>query len=97
MVGMLVPVRMPQIEAAAESEWVEVHDRDRGEMWYFNPVTQQSQWEVGAHKGTGQDLGLYKALTQWLRFGSCIPHLPPLPTLTTLHPESDRGRPRWRG
>lgn len=61
MVGMLVPVRMPQIEAAAESEWVEVHDRDQGEMWYFNPVTQQSQWEVGCSARDWTGLGLYEA------------------------------------
>lgn len=35
-----------QIELQAESEWVEVHDPDHGEKWYFNPVTGKSQWEV---------------------------------------------------
>jgi hypothetical protein len=35
-----------QLHEQIEKRWVEVCDRDTGESWYFNTMTQQSQWDA---------------------------------------------------
>ncbi|KAJ1452494.1 hypothetical protein M885DRAFT_526843 [Pelagophyceae sp. CCMP2097] len=34
------------VREEVERRWVEVRDRDTGEAWYFNTLTQESQWAV---------------------------------------------------
>ena len=34
------------LKAQIEERWVEVNDRDTGESWFFNTMTQQSQWHA---------------------------------------------------
>ncbi|CAM9098119.1 unnamed protein product [Laminaria digitata] len=41
--GLAAEVR--RLTGQARAEWVEVRDHNRGEAWYFNPLTGISQWE----------------------------------------------------
>ena len=54
------------LKAQIEERWVEVNDRDTGESWFFNTMTQQSQWHAP------------RALTGVVPLGDETVTLPPL-------------------